>query len=314
MIAKSSASCGGFVKDFRMKMTRKSADFLRVSICILLLLPSISSHAQQVRPGAAAAAESVNGLAITAASNSYADMADLVVAVPLIVDVAIRKTTAVPATQAIGVPANMQRMLVLADVMALLRGTDGIGGQVRFLLDVPKDAKGKLPKLKKQRLFLFASRVANMPGTIRLIKPNALAAWSPANDSLVRAITREAVQIDAPQAITGIASAFHSAGSVPGEGDSQIFLNSAGGQPYSISVISRTGKAKSWSVSNSELIEEGAGAPKRTSLLWYRLACGLPPKLGADQLEGADEAGGTRLQADYAFVLSALGRCDRTRR
>ena len=40
------------------------------------------------------------------------------------------------------------RMLIEADVMALIRGEGGIADRVRFVLDVPKDAKGKVPKLK----------------------------------------------------------------------------------------------------------------------------------------------------------------------
>jgi hypothetical protein len=273
-----------------------------------------SAVAQTPRLSAVTTQPAINNFAVTATNTSYADMADLVVSAPLIVDVTIRKLTKVPATQAVGVPAHLQRHLVEADVTALLRGVDGIGGKIRFLLDVPLDAKGKLPKLKKQRYFLFANKVANMPGTIRLVKPNALAQWSASNDALVRAITREAVQVDAPQAVTGVTNAFHSAGSVPGEGDTQIFLSSTGGQPYSISIASRSGQPKRWSVSTSELIEEGASAPKRQTLIWYRLACGLPPQLSEAHLESSDADNAARARADYAFVLQSLGRCDRTRR
>ncbi len=193
--------------------------------CAVTTLPQ-AAMAQSPRLAAVTTAPAINNFAVTATNTSYADMADLVVSAPLIVDVTIRKLTKVPAAQAVGVPAHLQRHLVEADVGALLRGVDGIGGKIRFLLDMPLDAKGKLPKLKKQRYFLFATKVANMPGTIRLVKPNALAEWSTNNDSLVRAITREAVQVNVPQAITGISNAFHSAGSVPGEGDTQIFLSS----------------------------------------------------------------------------------------
>jgi hypothetical protein len=272
-----------------------------------------STAAQTVRTVAAPTASPVQSFAIAGANNSYADMADVVVNAPLIVDVTIRKLTVVPPQQATGVPPSVQRMLVDAEVMALLRGNDGIGGSVRFLLDVPKDAKGKLPKLKKQRFFLFANKVKEMPGTIRLIRPNALAEWSPSNDALVRAITREAVQLDAPQAITALTSAFHSPRDVPGEGDTQIFLNAASGQPYSINVTSRTGQPKSWTVSTSDLIEEGVNAPKRRTLLWYRLACGMPPRLAPELVESADAENVEKAQADYAVVLTSLGKCDRTR-
>jgi hypothetical protein len=295
---------------------------MNIKISILLTNSALAWFAAFAAPLAAQSTRTAPQLplspivnfAVSAINNSYADVADLVVNAPLIVDVTIRKVTPVPVQQAVGVPANLQRMLVEGDVMALLRSKDGMGGTVRFLLDAPKDAKGKIPKLKKQRYFLFASKVAGMPGTIRLIRPNALAEWSPANDAMVRAITREAVQLDAPQAITALSSASYSPGDIPGEGDTQIFLNTAGGQPYSISVTSRAGKPKSWTVSMSDLIEEGASAPKRNTLLWYRLACGMPPKLGADIIESADAENVARAQTDYAFVLQSLGKCDRMRR
>jgi hypothetical protein len=288
---------------------------------LLLLAPlciidigSARLAAQQPASGSASPSISTPSFAISATNSSYADVADLVVTAPLIVDVMIRKTTNVPPQQALGVPPSVQRTVVEADVMALLRGTEGIAGQVRFLLDVPRNPKGKLPKLKKRRFFLFGSPVAGSPGTLKLSRPDALAEWSPANDALVRAVTREAVQIDAPKAITGVSSAFFSSGSVIGEGNSQIFLNSAGGQPYAISVTSKAGGGKSWTVSTSDLIEETASAPKTNSLLWYRLACGLPAGLPAEQFEGKDRESADNIRLDYAFVQQSLGRCDRTRR
>ncbi len=271
------------------------------------------AQAQTEKSASTALPPLVRTLGVPATNSSYADIADLVVSSPLIVDATIRKTTKVPIEQAAGVPAHLQRMLVEADVVALLRGTDGIAGQVRFLLDVPKDAKGKLPKLKKKRYFLLGSKVTGMVGTMRLSRPDALVEWSAPNDARVREITREAVQLGAPQAITGITSAFHSAGSVPGEGETQIFASAAGGQPYTISVTARTGKGKSWLVSNSELIEEGASTPKRNSLLWYRLACGLPKSIDSALTDSGDAEGSARVALDYRFVLASLGPCDRTR-
>ncbi len=292
----------------------KNKYLMSISFLGAVVIAATASNAQSPRMNSDTSTNAINNFAVAAANNSYADVADLVVAAPLIVDVTIRKLTKVQPQQAVGVPANMQRIVIDADVNTLLRGVEGIGAKVRFLLDVPLNEKGKLPALKKQRFFLFANKVSNMPGTIRLVRPNALAEWSVSNDSLVRMITREAVQLDAPQAITGVTSAFHSVGAIPGEGDSQIFMSASGGQPYSISVASRAGQPKRWTVSTSELIEDSASAPKRNTLLWYRLACGLPPVLGADQLEASDADNAARIRADYAFVLSSLGKCDRTRR
>jgi hypothetical protein len=266
--------------------------------------------AQAVQPTASA---SPNNFAIAADSNSYADIADLVVISPLIIDAQIRKVTKVPAEQAVGVPANMQRMLVDADVLALIRGAGGVAAQARFLLDVPKDAKGKIPKLKKQRYILLGQKVAGMPGTIKLSRPDALIVWSASNDAALRAITKEAVIIDAPGAITGITSAFHSAGAIIGEGETQIFVEAAPNQIYSLSIFSRPGSAKRWAVSTGEVIDESATAPVKPSLLWYRLACGLPAKLNAKLVETPEPQNIAKAQADYRFVIESLGACDRTR-
>lgn len=252
--------------------------------------------------------------AVPAANNSYADIADLVVISPLIVDVQVRKVTKVPVEQAVGVPANFQRMLIDADVLALIRGNDGVADKVRFLLDVPKDAKGKIPKLKKQRYFLMGSKAAGLPGTIKLSRPDALIEWSAGNDAMLRAITKEAVIIDAPQAIVGLTSAFHSPGTVIGAGETQIFVQARANQIYSLSIFSAPGEPKRWAVSTGEVIDESATAPQKSSLLWYRLACGLPRALDAKLVETAEQENVAKAQADYRFVLESLGPCDRKRR
>ena len=252
-------------------------------------------------------------LAVQADNAAYADIADLVVISPLIVDATIRNLQKVAPEQAVGVPANLQRTLVEADVTALIRGQGGITPRVRFLLDVPKDAKGKIPKLKKQRFFLLGSAVAGRPGELRLSRPNAVVQWSAANDALVRGITQEAVQIDAPPKITGIISAFYSAGTVLGEGETQIFLKTAKDQPLSLSILSRPGQDKRWAVSTAEVIDESATAPAKFTLLWYRLACDLPRTLSSDLVEAADSDNAARAQADYKFVQDSLGPCGRKR-
>jgi hypothetical protein len=252
-------------------------------------------------------------LSVQADGAAYADVADLVVISPLILDATVRNTKIVAPEQAVGVPANLQRMLVEADVLALIRGQGGVTPRVRFVLDVPKDAKGKTPKLKKQRLFLLGNIVTGRPGEIRLSRPNAIIQWSAANDALVRAVTQEAVQIDAPQRITGITSAFYSAGTVLGEGETQVFMKTERDQPLSLSILSRPGQAKRWAVSTAEVIDESASAPAKHTLLWYRLACGLPRSLSSELIESAESDNAARAQADYKFVIDALGPCGRKR-
>jgi hypothetical protein len=267
--------------------------------------------------GGMASAQTVLGLpialAVPADDAAYADIADLVTISPLIIDTTIRNLQKIAPEQAVGTPANMQRMLMEADVTALIRGEGGITPRIRFLLDVPKDPKGKIPKLKKQRLFLFGSTVAGRPGEIRLSRPNALVQYSAANDTLLRNITKEAVLINAPSKITGVISAFYSSGTVLGEGETQVFLKTAKEQPLSLSILSRPGEAKRWAVSTAEVIDESATAPTKFTLLWYRLACDLPRALSSDLVEAANGGDAARAQADYKFVLDSLGPCGRKR-
>jgi hypothetical protein len=278
----------------------------KLGLCLFFLGIATAAPAQITTPVS-------SSFAIEADSASYADIADLVVISPLIIDVTVRKVQNVSPEQAITVPPTMQRVLIEADVMALIRGEGGITPRVRFVLDIPKDAKGKIPKLKKQRLFLFGRQVANRPGEIQLSRPNALAFFSPANDVLVRDITKEAVQLNAPRRIVSISSAFHSAGTVLGEGETQIFLKTDNDQLLSLTVLSRPGQLKQWAVSTAEVIDASATAPQRFSLLWYRLACGLPRNLPSERVEGAGNEDTARAQADYKFVIEALGPCGRKR-
>ncbi|MBK6708279.1 MAG: hypothetical protein IPG54_12660 [Sphingomonadales bacterium] len=252
-------------------------------------------------------------ISVPAQGATYADIADLVVISPLILDAQIRKVTKLPETQTLGVPANIQRVVIDADVTSLIRGADGFAARARFLLDVPKDAKGKIPKLQKRRYFLLGSKVAGTPGMLKLSRPDALVEWSAENDATLRAITREAVQVDAPQAVSGISGAFHTQGTVLGEGETQIFLRTGSGQPISVSVLSRPGQAKRWAVSTGDVIDESAVAPSRNTLLWYRLACSLPRTLDPRLVESGEAKDIANAQTDYRFVVESLGPCGRTR-
>jgi hypothetical protein len=127
-------------------------------------------------------------------------------------------------------------------------------------------------------------------------------------------VLREATAPRAAPRISGIGKAFHVPGSLPGESETQIFLNSADNRPLSLSILRRPGEAPRWSVALSEIVDEGAGAPVRDTLLWYRLACGLPRWLPRQSLGELEPQAATAVQADYQLVLQSLGPCTRSRR
>ena len=112
--------------------------------------------------------------------------------------------------------------------------------------------------------------------------------------------------------MTGVGSAFHVPGAIPGESESQIFLTTSNNRPISLSVLRRPGEQPQWAVALGEMIDENAQAPARETLLWYRLACFLPQHLPDRSVAALSESDARAVRADYRFVLSQLGACGRT--
>ena len=274
---------------------------LAFSLALTLTGPAVAQQ-QRVPP-----------VASSAPDRPYADLADLVLAAPVIAEGTVRSATRLKGAEAAGVAPGLQRLYVEADVAALLRGPGGLPTRVGYLLDVSPDARGRLPKLKKQRVLLFARAVAGTPGQLQLIAPDAQLAWTAALDASIRQIARDVVAADAPPAITGVGNAFHVAGALPGEGETQVFLQTADSRPVSLSILRRPGEQPRWAVALSEIVDEAAGPPRRDTLLWYRLACGLPRQLPERSIAALEAGDGEAARADYQLVLAALGPCTRAR-
>ena len=111
--------------------------------------------------------------------------------------------------------------------------------------------------------------------------------------------------------IVGLGQAFHVPGSLPGEAESQIFIQTKSGDPMSLVVLSRPGQTKRFSVATGDIIDDAAAGVKDGSLLWYQLACGLPRALPASSLSTLDASTAASAREDYRFVIDSLGRCDR---
>ena len=243
----------------------------------------------------------------------YADLADLTLAAPVVVDATIRSTARIKGPEATGVAAGRQRLYVEAEVVALIRGAEGTPPRVGYLLDIAPDSRGRVPKLKKARVLLLARAVPGSAGQLQLVAPDAQLPWTADTDARVRAIARAAVAPDAAPPVRGVRDAFHVPGALPGEGETQVFVATADGTPMSLSILRRPGERPRWAVALSEVVDEAAGPPPRDTLLWYRLACGLPRALPerATMTLSAEDA--EQARADYAFVLTELGGCGRTR-
>lgn len=265
---------------------------------------------------AASAADSPprESIATPAAMVSYADLADLAGPAGVVVKAQVRKLAEVEPERARGLRAGWARLYVEARTEAVLGGRTALGEALRYLVDVPRDAKGKLPKLGKRSVILFARAVPGRPGELQLVAPDAQLLWDAPLEGRVKALLAEFYAPAAPGAITGLREAIHVPGALAGEGETQFFLSTAAGEPTAITVSREPGKEPRWSASFSELVESGAPPPPRETLAWYRLACFLPAQLPAGANQSATPEDRQAAQRDYRFVLEQLGSCPRLRR
>lgn len=272
-------------------------------------LPAQMATAPSARPGDSMVAQT--GMAQT--GPGYADLADLVLSAPVIADVTIRSATAIKGAEAVGVAPGHQRFYIEADVGTLIRGSGGLPARIGYLFDAATDARGRAPRLKKMRVLIYARRVPNAADQLQLVAPDAQLPWTPDTEQRSRTIVRDALSTDAPPVITGVGNAFYVPGSLPGEGETQIFLTTANNRPVSLSVLRRPGEERRYAVALSEIVDESAAPPARDTLLWYRLACALPESLPDRSTASLGPENAQAAREDYRFVLQKLGPCGRER-
>jgi hypothetical protein len=243
----------------------------------------------------------------------YADLVDLAEAAPQIVRAKVRKQAEVDPARASGVRPGWARLYIEAVTENLLTGPAAVGGTLYYLADVPRDSRGKVPKLVKQSVFLFARGVAGRPGELQLVAPDAQIIWDATTDARLRAVLSELFAQGAPGRITAVAEAIHVPGTLAGEGETQIFLSTPDGAPATITVLRHPGIPAHWSVSFSEVVDSTGLPPPRNTLAWYRLACSLPPALPTAVNVSSTFEDKVRAEADYQLVMDGLGACGRMR-
>ncbi|WP_293882678.1 hypothetical protein [Sphingomonas sp.] len=237
-------------------------------------------------------------------------MADLFGSAPIALRARITDATRVKDAV---VPAGTARFYITADVISLIRAPAGVPPRITYLVDIPVDSRGRPPRLKKTEVLLAALPVAGRPGEIQLAARDAQLLWTAPLEAQARAVIAAVVARDAAPVVTGVGSAFHVAGSIPGESETQVFLTTTNGAPVSLSILRRPGEAPRWALALGEIVDEAAGPPGRDTLAWYRLACFLPrtmPDAAIAELAPADAA---VAREDYAFVIAELGVCARSR-
>jgi hypothetical protein len=245
---------------------------------------------------------------------TYADLADLADSAGLVVQAQVAKTVRVEDARARGLTPGHGRFYVQAKTRALLTGKAPLGESISYLVDLPLDAKGKAPKLKKQDVFLFARAVPGRPSELQLVTPTAQQYWTVQGEARLRSILQGLTAPDAPASVTGVRELLYVPGNLAGQGETQIFLNTRDSSAASITVRHEPGAAPVWGVSFSELVADAGHPPQRDTIEWYRLACFLPNLPPARANVSESYAAQQQALSDYRMVLGDLGVCARTLR
>ncbi|WP_197274532.1 hypothetical protein [Novosphingobium sp. AAP83] len=295
-------------------MTTSATRSTLSTLVIAGLLSSISATSAIAQQGAIRAGGTAAIKSATAVSDNltYADLASLTDSAEVVVRVQVRKVTRLKPEQAPGLKPGQARVLIEARTTALLFGP-AMGEAVRYLADIPLDAKGKLPKLVKAQMLIFARNVAGRPGELRLVDGGAQIGWTTGVEARVRAILAELLSAEAAPRIMALREVLFVPGNLADEGETQLFLQTENSAPVSLSVIRRPGMDRTWGVSLSEIVDQAARPPMRDTLTWYRLACFLPRSIPKGAALSGSEQEHRAAEEDYAFVLRELGECSRTR-
>lgn len=256
---------------------------------------------------------------------TYADLADLSDSAPIALKAQVRKMTALEPERARGVRQGWGRFYVEARTRALIAGNTVLGEAIKYLVDLPLDAKGKPPALKNKEVLLFARTVPGRPAQpgsagnkggaeLQLVAPDAQVLWDPVSDGKLRAILTELQDPSHPKKVRGVREAIYVPGNLAGEGETQLFLATADNSAASIVVAHKPGQTVQWGVTFSEVLGDSLTPPKPETLAWYRLACFLPQQLPAGVNVSASPADKAIAAEDYAMVRRGLGACPRNRK
>ncbi|MCB2063708.1 MAG: hypothetical protein KDE25_09690 [Novosphingobium sp.] len=273
---------------------------LATAASIALATVGLSATPAQAQPGAPLA-------------ESYADLADLADSATMVVHVTVRGVARVNPERARDVLPGQGRFYVKGKTRALLFGSEAIGDSLAWLVDLPLDARGKPPALKKRDLIVFARAVPGRPGELQLVDRDSQIPFSEASLARLRPILAELAAPDAPPPITGVREIIHVPGNLAGTGETQVFLATGDGSAASITVRHEPGRQPIWGVSFSELVAQADRGPPRETLAWYRLACFLPNTLRPGVNLSASAMDRQQALSDYRMVLGELGACPRNR-
>ncbi|MDE1468605.1 hypothetical protein [Aurantiacibacter sp. D1-12] len=242
---------------------------------------------------------------------TYADLVTFALASDLVAIVQVDDAIAFPPERAPDVPASRVRLYIESLTQSLLASDRGVGESLVFVTDTDRESDGDVPDWEDRSFVIFADQSTTRPNEVQLVSSRAMFPTGPVIEARVRRVLRQLAASDAPQAITGLRDVISIAGNLAGESETQMFVETASGAPVSLTVLRRPGMEPQWGVSLGEIVDTSARPPERESLAWFRFACSLPADLPADAFLQSDRTAQQRAREDYAFVLRALGPCER---
>lgn len=239
-----------------------------------------------------------------ATGDSYARLADYVLTSPVIVRATITRAQRISAKDAPGLAEGHARLLLTANTEAALLAPGPVPAQMSWLFDLPLNARGRVPDLRDTTV-LASLQMPDAQGRTRLTGPDSQRSWDAQLEARVRDIATEARAGTVPE-VTGVSNGFRVEGTLPGESESQFFLSTRAGKPLTLVMLERPGQRPAISVASGDIIDESATSVKPETLLWYRLACGLPRDLPR-AAGGNDPA----LAKAWTGIMASLGPCGR---
>ncbi|QDK35445.1 MULTISPECIES: hypothetical protein [Sphingomonadaceae] len=247
----------------------------------------------------------------SADQGTYVDTVELSQKADLVVLARVTQMKPVPTSTPGALVPSHRRYYAEASTKALLYGQSGIGGSLRYLVDLPVAPGQGSADLTGKDVFLFASPVPGRPEEIKLVEPTAQQLWSPEREDRLRAVLRALVSPHAPAPVTGVRELSYVPGNLAGQGRTQIFLDTKKG-PVTIAVRHLPGQAETWGVSLSEVTGGDLRPPARDTLEWYNLACFMPASPPQSAYVSGSFPSKQQAYADYRMVLAALGPCERS--